>query len=374
MAVKLGVMSTRQNRITVHQFLHGYEDGHRLLASSMSLVPSSQNLMAVLSDLSGPSMVEGFETYVTGYPLPDGKNFALGRTWYANEMKRPGCVWSHTILLSTSDLKRLESIQVVLPHFRRPTPHSETDYKSQLEIATDAVPLRTRDRAGASAAGSILEAFYDNPEKSVLVLSEDSSRYEADVLELWSQLPAVLRVLCAFCTGALAPRSSGGRLLDLQVIPLTAQHSARQIAGALLIRPDQDVSRPPEQWLETLIQDSYSSSKQSPLRVFLERTASPDKPTRATIKPLVQCFDIFSERHQALSADDVVDLLADVFPSIDTGAALKNAALGDSSTLSDDLRILPRFDEGQKLQALARTSKPSAFDADGLRLVARAST
>src|SRR4051812_5480513 len=84
----------------VHQTLHGYSEGHRLLAASVALPDDAQHLMLRMSDLSGPQVIQGFEEYLTGYPVPSLSAYAFAKTWYADEMRRPGCVWTHTLLLS----------------------------------------------------------------------------------------------------------------------------------------------------------------------------------------------------------------------------------------------------------------------------------
>jgi hypothetical protein len=52
--------------ILLGQTLHGYQDGHSLLASSQRLPYASESTLLVLSDLSGQSFVSGFEAYLTG--------------------------------------------------------------------------------------------------------------------------------------------------------------------------------------------------------------------------------------------------------------------------------------------------------------------
>ena len=56
--------------VSIHQAIHGYREGHRLLGSSLSLGADSARAMLVLSDMSGPAMQPGFDKYITGYPLP----------------------------------------------------------------------------------------------------------------------------------------------------------------------------------------------------------------------------------------------------------------------------------------------------------------
>ena len=78
--------------ITLNQTLHGYSDGHQLLASSIDLTSDQQALLLVMTDLSGPAFRSGFESYLTGYPLQNSGQYCFARTWFAPEMPRPGCV------------------------------------------------------------------------------------------------------------------------------------------------------------------------------------------------------------------------------------------------------------------------------------------
>ncbi len=61
----------------IHQALHGYDHGHRLLAASRVIPEEDLRLIDRLSDASGPRAVAGNDGYLTGYPLPSGEAYAL---------------------------------------------------------------------------------------------------------------------------------------------------------------------------------------------------------------------------------------------------------------------------------------------------------
>src|SRR5258708_36858367 len=103
----------------VHQFLHGYSDGHRLIEGSAKLPSELGRLMLKMSDLSGSRVVSGFERYITGYPLESINAYALAMTWYASEMPRPGCVWTHTITLPAQTLATISSLLSLRKLFSR---------------------------------------------------------------------------------------------------------------------------------------------------------------------------------------------------------------------------------------------------------------
>ena len=128
-------MSGRKSRVVVEQTLHGYGDGHELLASSSKLPREVRRILLTMSDLSGHGFVEGFDGYLTGYSLPAVGKYALGRTWFAPEMSRPGCVWTHTVLIDFDDIQRLHALRCIADHFRRPTsPKGTRKYESPLEV------------------------------------------------------------------------------------------------------------------------------------------------------------------------------------------------------------------------------------------------
>src|ERR1700726_1813340 len=105
----------------VQQTVHGYFEGHRLLASSVRLPKDAERLVLLLSDLSGSTGGEQFDPYLTGYPVESAGYYALARTWPAPEMSRPGCVWTHTLLISEELLSGLIRPESLLDLFRRPS-------------------------------------------------------------------------------------------------------------------------------------------------------------------------------------------------------------------------------------------------------------
>ena len=108
----------KDGSITINQTVHGYENGHSLLASSIDLPNEVRRKMLPITDMSGNSMIDGFEEYITAYPLRTINAFAIGKTWYANEMARPGCVWTHTLIISFVDLPLLLDIETIFSLFK----------------------------------------------------------------------------------------------------------------------------------------------------------------------------------------------------------------------------------------------------------------
>lgn len=90
--------------LQAHQLLHGYRNGHELLAGSTKLPSADAELVARLSDLSGTLQSDvTFYPYVTIYPLPSGKYYGIARTWLDRNAPRSGCVLTRTALVPMLD-------------------------------------------------------------------------------------------------------------------------------------------------------------------------------------------------------------------------------------------------------------------------------
>ena len=97
----------------IEQLLHGYDNGHRLLAGSVLLKNNIEmDAVATLSDWSEYVAPGGGESsYVTAYPLKESGYYVIAKTWYADEMKRPGCVWTHSLLISFDVLNHIDDFK-----------------------------------------------------------------------------------------------------------------------------------------------------------------------------------------------------------------------------------------------------------------------
>ena len=60
--------------ITANQTLHGYANGHQMLASSCEWSLDERKKMDVLSDLNGRCDEQECLSYYSGYPLEDRKS------------------------------------------------------------------------------------------------------------------------------------------------------------------------------------------------------------------------------------------------------------------------------------------------------------
>lgn len=203
--------------INIHQTLHGYDNGHQLLASSLDLDLSDHKLLLFQSDLSGPSLVQGFESYISGFPLKTANFYAFSRTWYADEMKRPGCVWTHTILIPYADLGRVMSLESIKTFFRRPEIEKYQDYRKQVEIDTS--ESSSPHKLDVSLKEKIATMLYEAPQNSVIIPAMNSRVLEDVLIDIWSDQWPRLRRNFLFSSGCLSLRTIDKKLFDAQVVP-----------------------------------------------------------------------------------------------------------------------------------------------------------
>ena len=188
---------------SIHQAIHGYRDGHRLLSSSTSLGSDAARAMLVLSDMSGSSMQPGFDEYITAYPLAGTECFVFAKTWYAPEMQRPGCVWTHSLLVPRAQIAGVSAAQL-MKSLRRPHADGVDAAATSPVVIEEEIPVgNTGDGFGdRELAATLISAVLGQP-RPVIVVADTAAHFEAVFLRLWEELWPAERTRFSFCTGAL---------------------------------------------------------------------------------------------------------------------------------------------------------------------------
>jgi len=271
-------MANRLMTPVVHQALHGYSDGHRLISSSLPLSGADARTMVVMSDLSGPGVKPEASGYVTGYPLEGVGKYVLARTWAAPEMPRPGCVWTHSLIIDNADLAPLVSPSDLLSMFRRPigsSPKPEYIGPTSIPNALQRPLTVHRDRAWG-----ILNALYAAPEQAIVAEAGQAGEDDLLVTAIWMQQWPRLRRAFGFCTLAGIDRSGKGVPLDLQLVRLPDRHVRSRFPNAVM--PSEIPSEPA---LEPLIAD-LEGRDNTKIREFLRRTGGDVAGGRRAMLPL----------------------------------------------------------------------------------------
>jgi hypothetical protein len=297
----------------IHQAIHGYREGHRLLSSSLSISSDAARAMLVLSDMSGPAMQPGFDEYLTGYPLPGNELFAFAKTWYAAEMQRPGCVWTHSLLLSREQLS-ISSVSSLVSKFRRPQQEGvECAATTPLELDGAANGVKVDGFADPATASALLGAVLGQA-RPVIVTVENAGQHELTFLQLWEELWPAARARFSFCTGSLMPRSVAGALMDLQAVPRALPSSQfRKSAGAALVL---DLRSPgtAEAWVERFFEGTKRN--ESTFRSWLDAAAGADA-SRGVVPSLVPIFGAwYAQDSSTRSILDRITTAKELDPSV----------------------------------------------------------
>lgn len=209
------------------QTLHGYDRGHRLLASGGDVAEDELSLLDRLSDLSGylPGGVS-FDRYYTGFPC--GRHYAFACTWLDVGARRGGTVLTHTLLIPLAHAEQMSDIFAAASLHRRPlsaedrSPYAESlDLPPPLEAETP-VPAHARDA---------LALLFGQPDRPILWM--DTSQPLAELAYLWRLSWPVLRRRFAFCTLALQERTIDGRPFDFLALPPEAQGAFHKLSGSM---------------------------------------------------------------------------------------------------------------------------------------------
>lgn len=199
--------------IAVEQQLHGYRQGHQLLASTTKLDKADQELVNRLSDVAGSLRPgETFKPYLTAYSIPSERYYVIARTWQDLDVPRAGCVRTLSLLISMEDWGAAGSIAgfLALLNLERP-PVSVARTAVELGLA-EYLPQVTEFRSM-----ELLEALFFEERKPIVVF--DALDPELIAARLLTSLWPSFRRKFAVSTFALSPRTISGRSFDLVFAP-----------------------------------------------------------------------------------------------------------------------------------------------------------
>jgi hypothetical protein len=320
--------------LKLHQVLHGYVDGHRQLAASLVLKQRDLRTMLVLSDISGTGARIGEEGYLTGYPLVESGVYALARTWAAPEMSRPGCVWTHTLLIDFVDLATLDSMENILSFFRRPQPELLSEYEKPLKVTYQSTFLPLSDEL-QEWNRLVLASLYGNPSSSVIVARPTEIDVDRVLLAVWSQQWPRLRRSFRFCSLSAADRSFEGNRFDLQILPSSDRSIRSRFPGTL---DAENVKSLYETWIDDAIMDLVQPDA-SGLRSFIRHIGADVATGRDVFRSLCRLHRLVSEfKSSPKFIEDAIKLLQNELGSVQARAArsiVAEAVLDQSDEPSD---------------------------------------
>ena len=199
--------------------LHGYKLGHNYIQGSIVL-PSTHDMdkIATLSDWSEYVGVDGMRDYITAYPLDESPYYVVAKTWYADEMHRPGCVWTHSLLIQKEDLAKISDFCNLLYLFEVPLTENYENYSTPRAFVEDAKEAETKlSEIGEYRAAEVYESLLLSTPS--YILSEFTSQQNQELLlSLLNYVPVELLKTKSICSGTAAPRVYDNQYLSLQFV------------------------------------------------------------------------------------------------------------------------------------------------------------
>ena len=192
----------------IHQTLHGYQHGHNKVASSIILSPVDEDRMKILSDWSEyAGGIDGDMSYITAYPLSQDNLFVVAKTWYADEMSRPGCVWTHSLIIDLSEVDESFDFRKLKKYFHRPT-NDKYSYDKKIEINEidineTSVPIRLQD------TWILYNLITQNKTGLIFGIENTSEYYQDIILSILQYLPIGIIKNLRLCTGSSSIRKDG---------------------------------------------------------------------------------------------------------------------------------------------------------------------
>jgi hypothetical protein len=360
------------SKIQVEQALFGYRDGHRLLQASRGITADSERALLTLTDMSGPRMMEGFEDYLSGYPMPGDGFYVFARTWYAPEMERPGCVWSHALMIRNENLSQIAHPDSLLALFRHPSEASEEYYLKPTWIVVD-TPIEKALKTSIEDIEQLIALLYTEDDKAVIIPAPNSRLFEPLILSIWAQQWPELRSAFRFSTGSLSNRSSAGHFFDLQVIPSKLSREFQRNPKLAFFTMGNGTTQGHEtdalySWVRIGASDIFECG--SAFRTFIWKYAESCAGTRLLYRKLAELFaECVKQSDSLIQVSEITQRVHSVFPEAECGVALKNDLYAKSSRRD---RYLPSFGELACLTELATTSLWPSFNAAQFDLRSRA--
>lgn len=289
------------------QCVFGYDDGHKLLASSLPL-GSEASFLTELSDLAPGTVFGQAEGYWTGVPAPAIGRYVLMRTWPAPEMPRPGCVWTHALLIEPSLLESLEHLSALQGIVNRPS--------SNMDIARYRNPLLIENFVTAPLEGPLNEkivkkliyALYGKGSSAVSIASPGD--LDNPLFSIWSQQWPRLRRNLRFQTAAIRSHSSSNTVRFDVTAALGDQSETITEKDGLAAA-----------WITSAALD-VEDDKNGTLRRFLWRYGQDVKRQRNSFKPLVE-LSLMDSESENMAGENVLALVAKAFPSLKDAHLLK---------------------------------------------------
>lgn len=308
----------------VHQMLHGYSQGHNLLAASI-ILPYEEDLDLVFTQSDWDEYSSPYDndsSYLTIYPLKKSGYIVIAKSWYAHEMERPGCVWTQSLLVKIDEIEQEFNFEELLDVFRRPERDKYDMYTLPIQVKSEdfrATPLVSSISAGN--VGGLLKLLSQKTLGVSYRVEMPSIEYQKLVLRLIQYLPTEMLKETSVCSGTLLQRRINGHPFSLQFTPQTDN-----LLASSKIDVDDDIFR---FWSESVYDDLRSLFKL--IRLFSKDIGDSTERLKAAISLICLLLQTYQEGKD-VKMEKILDVILSAFPEKEDGMTVKQNFLRQSVT------------------------------------------
>lgn len=279
------------NNIYVEQILFGYKNGHTLISTSLNNKLKQQKDVEILSDASGKGK---FNTYITCFPLVQDGYYVFSKTWYATEMERPGCVWTHMLLIKFDDLLESNGNIDVSKLFHKP--ESVNDYANYSKpVCCEKQSYRVES---PNYNYVIYTMLYST--KNVLIEDNDAEAYEISMIDILTKLPINILKKLSVCTCSFANRYINNEVFSYQITwNGNAKYLARDISNPVIYKSREYISNYPL-WVR-YIGDKFKENRQGQIYSFCEKYKHDDRNDIRELSKILYSVNEFKEKQNVQS-------------------------------------------------------------------------
>lgn len=315
----------------IEQVLHGYSEGHRLLASSTTeLSLSDRRKMSLLSDWNEyVSAQDDDSSYLTCYSLPDSPYYVVAKTWYADEKERPGCVWTHSLLIDLRAFTGFFDYLLLFSYFKQPKGGDYSLYEESIEISDDDRRERIAgDYEDIPSLDYWLWQMLENKQALMLTYQGYSSKSQQFLLSLMNHIPKAMLSGMSMCSGTGRLLKYEGETFNFQLTS-EARRSIPKLSGRVV------EGEKVEGWYETIANSILKDGVDIPM--LIARFSDEIEDRTEALGAVVLVFTLL-ERLKNPGAENEqkfqlsLRIMATAFPQPEQGKQFKSVVLSENVT------------------------------------------
>lgn len=251
--------------------------------------------------------------YIIGYALPESEKYVLSKTWYADEMQRLGCVWTHSLILDIDSMGKMDSPGELLKLFHRSAPEKYDDYTVPIRI----MQKDTMQNVKLELLQYVVYTIYITDHFRYVEIQDN--RYAESVILAVCHMSKQLLVKFSFCLDSLVNRYIDGVPFSYHIVMVAVAINKK------LIMSD-DIWTLPRNYQCDIINVLDSSISYSEWLEILS-------------KILKECNEDISEAVYNKAQEKLVPALLELFQDGEMGWPLERAFIWDRYLLDDQVRL-----------------------------------